>query len=163
MSAGKGLSTSLVVNFASNLDSAVLSVEVDSRPDGYNGGATSFRPGDSPAFLIHKTPEVVIREIRVTQGSVQYLGSSIDTEEEWLALAMEKSIKPKYPINTVIGIDKSYGDAVTGYSVSRGMLVFPTSRLSSFHLNYTKKAEAYRVTGTLGDAPIIVFVLGDIV
>lgn len=161
MSVQRSLSTSVVVQFASNLDGAILSVEVDGRPTGYNGGNTSFRPGDSPAFLVHKSPIVNILQILTTQGLVQYIGEEEDTVEEWVACAMEKEVRTKYPISAINSIVRSYGDPVTGYAMSNGVLRFPTPRLVSFLLSYKKKSLVYRITGSLGEAPVIVYVVGE--
>ena len=158
----KSVTTSLTIGFSSNLDKSVLSLEVDSRPTGYNNGKTSFFAGDSPAFLLYKSPAVALQVLRATQGLIQHIGTVTMVEDEWLECPMASSVNTGKPVDSGMTILGSYGDATTGYSVQESGIYFPTKRLVVLHVQYTTKATAYRITGTLGDAPIIVYALGSV-
>ncbi len=156
------LTTSLVVEFASNLDSSVLTVEADGRPLGYNNGNTSFRAGDSPAFLIYKTPDVSVLSIEVTQGLVQYIGSGLTLETEWLSCVKKKAVRAQYPIYSGLSFLITHGDSLGGYSVVGDTISFSATKLAVMKVQYYVQYFAYRLTGSLGDAPILVYVVGEV-
>jgi hypothetical protein len=58
----------------------VLSVEVDSRPEGLNSGRTSFDPGDTAYILIYKSENVKVKSVRASTGSV--VTKSVGTVEK---------------------------------------------------------------------------------
>lgn len=154
------LNASISVEFASNLDRAVLQVEVDSRADGLNKGKTTFYPGDSPAFLVFKTQDVSLEKILTTQGYVQSVGSGSFTVEEWVTCAMSRTVNLTRPASGGVSILEYYGDLPKISSVYGATLTFAEKVLTSMKVSYTTQYQGYRVTGSLGDAPVIVYVQG---
>ena len=74
--------TSIVVQFTSADGAGHLSAEIDSRPEGYNKGVTSFVPGDSPAFLVFKSSSVTIISVEPSAGNITPLaGGSVPIDE----------------------------------------------------------------------------------
>ncbi|MDD2815461.1 MAG: hypothetical protein PHP00_06935 [Thiotrichaceae bacterium] len=58
------------------------SIELDSRKDGFNGGKTEFRGGDTIYFLLHVPPGAVIEEIITNEGDAkEYGGIQLDTAD----------------------------------------------------------------------------------
>lgn len=53
-----------------------LSAEVDSRPDGLNGGRSSFSPGETAYILVYKSDQVSITETICSAGSLSASGSA---------------------------------------------------------------------------------------
>ena len=85
------VTTTLVVQFA-DPGGGILTAEVDNRPDGFNGDKTSFAPGDSPIFLLFKTPDVTVDAIISTYVDVVAITpiaplTYLYDVEEWLTFA----------------------------------------------------------------------------
>lgn len=154
------LKSSLSVEFSSNLDRAVLQVEVDSRSDGLNKGKTTFYPGDSPGFLVFKTPEVSIEKMLTTQGFVQGAGGGSYTVEEWITCAMARTANLSKPAAGGVSILEAYGDAPVVSDVYGTTVTFEKKILASIKVSYSVQFQGYRVTGSLGDAPVLVYVQG---
>ncbi len=153
------LTSSVTVSFKTDID-GVLVMEVDDRPDGLNGGGTTFYPGDSPGFLIYKSSAVSIYNIRATEGAVADLGSGSRVVTEWLTCAMDKRATTKYPVTGGLSVLQSKGDSITGYQVAEEGITFPTKLLAVVEVQYTTNFTAHRLTGASGVAPVIVFATG---
>lgn len=59
-----------------------LSAEVDSRPDGMNGGRSSFSPGETVYLLVYKTDNVNITDTICSAGSLSSNGTANVTVTE---------------------------------------------------------------------------------
>ena len=140
------ITTSIVVDFDPGDGEGVLTAEVDSRQDGYNDGETSFRPGDSPAFLVYKSSNVTVTDMIVSYGSIDGLGSGTSQEVENLSFAMEREVSPGKPITSGfsskwLGAD---GGAVTQTETK---LTGANKVVAVLHVEYTSAFTAYRLTG----------------
>ena len=61
-----------------------LSAEVDTRPDGLNGGRSSFSPGETAYILVYKSDNVSITDTICSAGSLSAQGSAVVTVTEEL-------------------------------------------------------------------------------
>lgn len=61
-----------------------LSAEIDTRPDGLNGGRTSFNPGETAYILVYKSDNVSITDTICSAGSLSPQGSAIVSVTEEL-------------------------------------------------------------------------------
>jgi hypothetical protein len=61
-----------------------LSAEIDTRPDGLNGGRTSFNPGETAYILVYKSDNVSITDTICSAGSLSPQGSAVVSVTEEL-------------------------------------------------------------------------------
>lgn len=61
-----------------------LSAEIDTRPDGLNGGRTSFNPGETAYILVYRSDNVSITDTICSAGSLSPQGSSVVSVTEEL-------------------------------------------------------------------------------
>jgi hypothetical protein len=73
-----------------------LSAEVDTRPDGMNGGRSSFSPGETVYLLVYKTDNVSITDTICSAGSLSSNGTtSVTVTEEVMFEDSENASLPK--------------------------------------------------------------------
>ncbi len=79
------LNTSFVISFGGSAANS-MSAEVDSDPDGLNGGATTFYGGDAVGFLVYSTKDVTvlppvstIDNLFSSKQAIAYLGQETRT------------------------------------------------------------------------------------
>lgn len=163
---------SLVIEFndpSSGDDGFSMTAELDSREEGYNAGNTQFVAGDSPAFLVYKSPEITINSIRTTidlvGGSVLYQGSGIENIVEFLKFAEEARANLRRPPFGAVTLEYASGDVRTP-SNRGGIVTLSASGLSVFKATYATQFLAYKLIGApsslLGelDFPVIVYIKG---
>lgn len=61
-----------------------LSAEIDTRPEGLNGGRSSFSPGETAYILVYKSDNVSITDTICSAGSLTAQGSTVATVTEEL-------------------------------------------------------------------------------
>lgn len=61
---------------AAAASNAHLSAEIDARPDGLNGGKTTFEPGSTAYVLIYKSANVALLTPEASAGSFGYSGTA---------------------------------------------------------------------------------------
>lgn len=98
------ITTSFTISFGSGGGGgAVLKAEVDDRPDGSNGGNTSFIPGDNVGWLLFKTTlgqqEVTITGMKSSIGSIEGGAASSKEIKETLTFANDTAATLGYPIS----------------------------------------------------------------
>lgn len=141
------VTTSIVVQFSSSagLSSSTLSAELDSRPDGLNGGKTSFLPGDTAAFLVFKGPAVVIDTVTPSAGAVALIGEGLFEVEEWLTFANAKEANT----TKLVFSDFSYqwfGNSLGSVTVEGSVVTAASSGVGMLQVKYKAKYVAYRLT-----------------
>jgi len=158
------ITTSLVVQFGSEGDAQYhLSAEIDSREDGFNGGETSFIPGDSPIFLVYKSDELSLTLESSTGGTQSYASGTIE-QEEWLIFANEKTRSLNKP--PAGNVTLKYYAGVNGASVVGDQITLPTKGLAVYRATYDAKFLAYKMTNiptTLNGAtsfPVVIVITG---
>lgn len=163
------ITTSLVIDFKTDDDTGILKAEIDSREGGYNDGITSFIPGDSPVFLVYKSPDVTIEGITASSGTVSLIASgshsnSID-DSEYLTFANEREATPKYPISGGFS-SKWLGTNGGVVSESEQKVVIPAKAVAVLKVDYTTLFDAYRLSNvpeTLNGEtsfPVVIFIAG---
>lgn len=108
-----------------------LSAEVDTRPDGLNGGRSAFSPGEMVYILVYKSDSVSITDTVCSAGSMSAQGSTVVTKTE--ELMFEDADRASLPVPARSGLTSTvwYGrslgsltlqsDKVTACSSSKGV------------------------------------------
>lgn len=159
--ATNSITTSLVVSFGDPDDALEghLSAEIDARPEGFNKGVTSFIPGDSPAYLVYKTPNVVITQI-ATAGSISSIGSvQVEVSEIVTFAKTREGSLSKPPLGGVSWTP--YGGSGYTPSVSGTKLTVPEPIIAVYKAVFTTLALAYRIVG-VGVPSVLIFIEGTI-
>jgi hypothetical protein len=160
------VTTSLVVQFGSEslADKYHLSAEIDSRPDGLNGGNTTFVGGDSPIFLVYASSELNLSFVQ-SVGSQSPAGTGTVDVDEWITFANEKtSSLSKYP-NGTVSLEHFAGDT-TGKVVGN-TVVLDKPGVAVYKATYTAAYTAYKMTSIpleINDEtsfPVIVVITGN--
>lgn len=162
-------STNLTISFGREGLAATdhLSAEIDSRPDGLNAGRTSFEPGDTAYFLVHKSAGVRIdRVVASVAGVVVAATAGLVTKE--VDITFEDSDTARLPVpaaglqslawlGTALGATALDTDGVTVRAASRGVAV-GRARISTYPAAYGIRGPD-QVNG-LARYPILVMVYG---
>ena len=140
------VTTSLVVQFGlgTDEDNNFLSAEIDSRPEGYNGGNTSFLAGDSPVFLVYRSEGLTLSFVS-SKGSIAYVGTGQIEVDEYITLANEKTGSlPKPPLGpvTMTHFGGTVGATIVGLEV-----VLPAVGTAVYRVQYSASFLAYRMSG----------------
>lgn len=146
MASQQVITTSIVVNFEPGDDGGMLSAEIDSREDGFNKGETSFRPGDSPAFLIYKSSNVSITDMITSYGSLTNLGNGKSDESELIAFENTREVAPKKPISSNFA-SKWLGNDGGVIQQLETNIVVPDKVVAVAKIDYKSSFDAYRLTG----------------
>lgn len=115
------VTTTVVVDFqsAAGADaSSVLVGEVDSREEGFNGGRTSFGPGDRPYVLVFKTADVTLTGVLVSTGSIHAEGSGLYEVTEDLIFGASKSASLSKPAPSGLKEVKWLGNNLGGITLA---------------------------------------------
>lgn len=163
------VTTSLVIQFADEAASSLyLTAEVDSRETadgGYNGGSTSFRPGDSPAFLVFRDPSLSLT-FTPTSGSVSPLGQGTMQVDEFITIANSRSATLSKLPNSAPSLSVVAGSA-PGMIYSGSTSVSTTEDCTCvIRAVYTTTFDAYRLSGVpltldgMSDFPVVVVIIG---
>jgi hypothetical protein len=131
--------------------------EVDSRPEGYNKGKTSFRPGEDVYILLYRDPSIVVTHALTTHGSLVKEGSeTIPAIEEFLTFANTDNASVNYPIvGTPVTVwhGTNLGALTVGANGSNlsisDITGLPDPYVGVAQITYTTYADVYRLTSTL--------------
>ena len=74
-----------------------LKLEIDDRPDGMNGGDTSFSPGDNVYFFRFKDSNVTVLDQFVTAGGISNAGSASKAVDEQITFSNSDTGSLGYP------------------------------------------------------------------
>lgn len=123
-----------------------LSAEIDSREDGLNGGKTSFAPGETVYFLVHKGANVTIDSVEASAGTAS-LGSEIEYAKEddviFEGASTASLPMPSLGIVSVRWMGRALGDVTLGTDAQT--LTASSAGVAVARVKYTVKA----TTGTL--------------
>jgi hypothetical protein len=161
------ITTSLVVQFGSDTDdSYTLSAEIDSRVEGFNKGNTSFLPGDSPYYLVYKSPELTLSTVQSTGNSVNSGTTDIDVVE-YITFANSKTQNlSKPPVGSVTLTQLASVGTPGTLSRDGQTLYYAEPAIAVVKAEYTTRPSVYRMTGiptTLGGEttfPVVVVITG---
>lgn len=156
----KPVRTSLTISFSSNLGGNTLQLEVDSRVDGHNSGRTQFYPGDTVYLLEYKTNDVSIQDRFCTDGGVVALGTGLMEITEFVSIAGSKTGNTSKPIASGLSITRSWGRPVSLASYQGTTLTLVAETVAVLEVRYTTTYTLLRLSGSSGDAPVLVYVMG---
>lgn len=171
------VTASLTVSFGSRTDggadtgdgSGVMVLEVDGRPDGLNGGRTSFFRGDEVYLLLYTGPSVTVRAVQSTAGDIRRSGSGQRSIDQTLTLSGSDSASLSHPsagISSRAWIGS--GLALPGLTPAPAAtvdgptrLVWPVQVVGLYRVQYVAGYTAYRLAGVPEDQAIV-FVVGEV-
>ncbi len=153
------ITANLNVSFSSGSASGgILVAEIDGREDGFNGGDTSFAPGDNVYYLTYRGPDVTIDSQHWSQGNFSAEGqTTIEVTEDLEFFGktdLEQSVR--YPI-----IDGSLSGLWLGQSAGNVVASGPnTLKVNTpttpapyfagvYRATYSTKADVFRLSNTL--------------
>lgn len=166
------ITTTLVVNFQSGTgEKGFLQAAIDSRPDGFNLGKTTFSAGDQPVYLIARTTNVVVTSQIPSFGNVAFHASGILDIEQQLTFANTREARLQQPAIPGTIVTKWIGNNL-------GALVLQDDELTVLagvtgigvaKVSYQATFEAYRLTNVIVPDPVhgesafsvLVFITGD--
>lgn len=158
------VTTSIVIQFGDeDSEQYHLTAEVDSRLDGFNKGNTKFIPGDSPAILVYRSPELSLQLIAST-GSLGSLGTGTIDVEEYLIFANEATAQLSKPPQGSVTLKRLSGP--TGARVVGKEVVLSQAGVGVYKANYKAKYDAYRLknvpTTLNGETsfPVVIVIIG---
>src|SRR5258706_2149043 len=145
-----GISDDIVVNFCDSGD-AILTAEIDSRADGYNGGKTSFNIGDEPVILVRKTNNVTITSIITSLGTCSQFATGSTNEEEFLTYPQTKEADVSKPVDSNF-VSLWYGNdlgavKVVGQKKVSLTSTSPNTQAGVLGVTYASNFIAYKLTG----------------
>ena len=163
MAAKNVINASIVIDIRSSSGAeGGLSAEIDSRPDGLNGGVTTFYEGDNPGILLFKTGNVVNVEGFATDGHITHVGSGTMEVTEWVTFANTNTASASKDITGGFTILKAKGDSLPDIKYSGTTITCSRAVLAVLQIRYTARFVKYRLVGAEGDAPVVVMFSGDV-
>lgn len=112
---------------------AHLSAEVDTRPEGLNGGRSSFSPGETAYILVYKSDNVSITDTICSAGSLTAQGSAVvpvaeelmfeDSEIATLGKPARSGLSQSVWYGRSLGTLTLQSDKVTIRAASKGVAV----------------------------------------
>lgn len=94
-----------------------LSAEVDTRPNGLNGGKSSFSPGETVYVLVYKTDNVTIAETLCSAGSLSAQGTTLVTLSDEVMFEDAETATLRVPAHGAISNTVWYGRALGSLTV----------------------------------------------
>ena len=162
------ITASLVVRLGDGAGDGLLRAEIDAREDGFNQGRTSFRPGDSPHYLVYRGAGVTLTRHVATLGSIAGLGKRAREVEEVVTFADVREVTLGYPVRA--GLSVSWMGAVPGTAQLAGddRLVLPEPGIGVATVTYQTEFDVFRLSNLPGqvngktDYSVLVVLIGDV-
>lgn len=176
MAAKNKVTATLNISFSdSSAGGGALSLEIDDRPDGLNGGNTSFKPGDEVGFLRFKADFITIDTQEATVGSIQSSGTGTKSisgdDADYITFSGSNTASLKYPADgnvTFTQQGKVFDKDGNIYSASLSVkdqvdVTSPKEIYGIFKAEYDSKFEAFKLTSVPPDMPqAMVFCIGTV-
>ena len=145
------ITTTLVISFTDPAQAAAanafLSAEVDSRVDGLNLGVTNFLIGDSPGFLVYKSPNVTLKQPECTSGSANSAGSFNVEQTEIITFAKTNVATLSKPaVGNSVAWTLIGGQSAT-LTVNGNIVTASAPILAVYQAKYQAAAIGYRLAG----------------
>lgn len=149
----------VVVEFGGQEDSPNVIVEVDSRPDGYNSGKTSFQPGENAYLLLYVPPGWSCVYEASSAGAISYVENTTVDIEDFLTFVDDDTSSIQYPslagshiftwLGNDLGLVSVANDicslAARAYNAVTKVFT-PAHRVGISKLNYKSVARVYRLS-----------------
>jgi hypothetical protein len=145
-----GAVTATVMVQFTNQGSGILTAELDTRPEGYNNGRSTFSAGDEPVILVRKTPNVSM-QIITSAGSCSQFGTGTTEELEFLTYMRTKTASASKPISS--GFSSNwYGQSlgVVRVSGNKDVVIDTTEPITGcgvLGITYNSDFIAYKLSG----------------
>lgn len=149
----------LVVQFAEEDNNVSAQVEIDDREYGFNGGKTTFYPGDSPAMLLFVPTGYVVDSIYTSAGAVSFIADTVKQIEQDFVFANEDTASLSYPMSAnfaytwlgngigALGVLNEFTVKLPTRPVdSTTHLPVPQYRVGIARATYDSNAKAYRLS-----------------
>lgn len=167
------LTFSTTINFGAAAGSAAaasthLSAQIDSRPDGLNGGKTSFVPGETAYFLVFSSDNVTVDTPIATAGTISSAAVGAVEQSVDLTFADTNTATLPMPATSITGttwMGNSLGSLTLG---SDGVTVTAgASGIAVARVTFDTTPEAYALASPstvagLTDFSILVFISGSL-
>jgi hypothetical protein len=164
------LTTHIVVQFADSSDTVNAQVEIDDREFGFNGGKTTFYPGDSPALLLFMPSGYIVDSVYSSAGTVSLIGDTTKVVEGDYVFANEDTASLSYPYAANL-VYSWMGTNLGALGVSEYELRLPARpvdpvthlpvppyRVGISHATYDSNAKAYRLSAVpLSVSQVVVY------
>jgi hypothetical protein len=122
-----------------------LSAEIDTRPDGLNGGRTAFSPGETVYLLVHMSDNVSITDTVCSAGSLSAQGSAVVSVTEELMFEDADSARLGKPARAGIAQTVWYGRSLGGLTLQSDKVTVKASAkgVAVAKLTYDALAQVY--------------------
>ena len=160
------VTASLVVSFTtegSGDGDGELKLEVDSRPDGLNGGKTSFGIEDDVYILLFKSANVDVTKITCTSGSLSPAGSGLADETDTLSFAKSAEANLGYPYASggAIAWMGASGGTPT-FTAGKSLVKVPNAVIAIGKATYKAAYTAYKLSGVGDVESVLVYAEGTV-
>ena len=146
-----------------------LSAAIDDRPDGLNGGDTSFNPGDVAHFLVYKSDNVTHERPILSAGSMNVIGGVSVTRVEDVTFANEDTATLSVPASGGVSV-KWMGKNLGAIALQPDKMTIKASAagVAVGRVTYTARATAYGLISPLmvhGETnfSILVYIRGHVI
>lgn len=97
------ITTSIVVKFSGSNDAAIVSAQIDDRPDGLNKGRTEFRPGDDVGYIVFLAGAKITKTTS-TAGQIISAGGGLFSASEIIQFANAIDASTDHPITSGLSV-----------------------------------------------------------
>lgn len=158
------VTASLVVSFSTESAASGggdLKLEVDSRPDGLNGGITQFGTEDDVYILLFKSANVEVTEITCTSGSLSPAGSGLADETDVLSFAKSAEANLGYPYASggAIAWMGASGGTPT-FAAGKSIVTVPNAVIAIGKATYKAAYQAYKLSGVGDVESVLIYAEG---
>lgn len=140
------LNVTFTADDGSGANQLPLILEIDSREDGLNGGSTSFRPGDTVYYLLHKAASLSIIEHSATEGSISSAGGGTRRETETLTFSDAKEASVRYPVSSIVSMSWLGTSPGTASLVDDTTITIPSPGFGLLRVVYDASYSAYSLS-----------------
>lgn len=146
------VTATVVVSFGDANAAGLLTAEIDSRPDGYNNGKTTFSEGDEPVILVRKGSNVNIDSVLTSLGACTQFATGSTAEKEFLIYVQTATATSSKPVSSGFS-SQWYGNNLGTVAVKNDNQIqitgptLPITMVGVLGITYTSDFIAYKLTG----------------
>lgn len=125
-----------------------LSAELDTRPNGLNGGRTAFNPGETAYILVYQSDNVSITETICSAGSLSVQGTTVVSVTQELMFEDADSASLDKPARSGITQSAWYGRSLGGLTLLSDKLTVKASAkgVAVAKVTYNALAQVYALS-----------------
>jgi hypothetical protein len=155
------VTASVTVNFGgggtADTGQNTFSAEVDSRPEGFNKGNTTFYPNDTVYILLYKGSGVTSVTASSSAGSVSSYSTATVSKTETITLANTREFRTSCPITGSYTITW-YGTSPSVSKQGENLFVTASNAIAVGSITYDTTASVYTLSGVNYPAAVVAFV-----